>query len=89
MKKKFGSDLMVDLLKKLDIDYIAFNPGASFRGLHESLVNYGGNKKPEIIFCCHENVAVSIAQGYAKAAFKPMAAAVHNVVGLLNGSFAI
>ncbi|MDI7260081.1 MAG: thiamine pyrophosphate-binding protein [Thermodesulfobacteriota bacterium] len=89
MKQKYGSDLMVDLLNKLDIDYIAFNPGASFRGLHESIVNYGGNKKPEIIFCCHENVAVSLAQGYAKAALKPMAAVTHNVVGLLNGSFAI
>lgn len=89
MEKKFGSDLMVDLLRKLDIDYIAFNPGASFRALHESLVNYGGNKKPEIIFCNHENIAVSLAHGYAKAALKPMAAVTHNVVGLLNGSFAI
>lgn len=89
MKQKYGSDLMVDLLKKLDIEYIAFNPGASFRALHESLVNYGGNKNPEIVFCCHENIAISLAQGYAKAAFKPMAAVTHNVVGLLNGSFAI
>lgn len=80
---------MVDLLRNLDIDYIAFNPGASFRALHESLVNYGANKKPEIILCTHENIALSLAQGYAKVALKPMAAATHNVVGLLNGGWGV
>ena len=87
--RKYGSDLIVDLLKNLDLEYIAFNPGVSFRGLHESLVNYGGNKKPEIICCLHENIAVSLAQGYAKVAMKPMAVAIHNLVGLLNGSQSI
>jgi thiamine pyrophosphate-dependent acetolactate synthase large subunit-like protein len=89
VKSKYGSDLIVDLLKNLNLDYIAFNPGVSFRGLHESLVNYGGNEKPEIICCLHENIAVSLAQGYAKVAMKPMAVAIHNLVGLLNGSQSI
>lgn len=89
MDKKYGSDLMVDLIKRLGIEYIAFNPGSSFRGLQESLVNYGNNKDPEIILCCHENISISIAHGYAKAAFKPMAAVTHDIVGLLNGSNAI
>ena len=89
MKLEYGSDIAAQILSNLDIDYVALNPGASFRGLHESIVNYGGNKKPEVILCCHEEIAVSIAQGYAKAAGKPMAAAVHNVVGLLHSSMAI
>lgn len=89
MEREYGSDLMVDLLKKLDIDYISLNPGACFRGLHESIVNYGGNKNPEIILCCHEEIAVSLAQGYAKAALKPMATVVHNIVGLLHATMAI
>ena len=89
MKSKYGSDIIVDLIKNLDLQYIAFNPGVSFRGLHESLVNYGGNKNPEIICCLHENIAVSLAQGYAKVAMKPMAVAIHNLVGLLNGSQSI
>jgi len=89
MKLEYGSDLMVDLLRKLDLEYIAFNPGACFRGLHESIVNYGGNKNPEVILCCHEEIAVSLAQGYAKAALKPMAAVLHNIVGLLHATMSI
>lgn len=86
---QFGSDLIVDLMKAFDIEYVAFNPGSSFRGIHDSIVNYGGNHKPQVIFCCHEEVPVAIAHGYAKAKGKPMVAIVHNVVGLLHASIAI
>ncbi|MFC1815975.1 thiamine pyrophosphate-binding protein [Thermodesulfobacteriota bacterium] len=86
---EYGSDLIVDLLKALDIEYVALNPGASFRGLHDSIVNYGGNKNPEIILCCHEAIAVSVAHGYCKAAMRPMAAAVHDIVGLLNSTMSV
>jgi acetolactate synthase-1/2/3 large subunit len=85
----FGSDLIVDVLGDLGIEYAALNPGATFRGLHDSLVNYGGNERPGIIQCCHEEIAVAVAHGYAKAAGKPMAAIVHNVVGLQHASMAI
>jgi acetolactate synthase I/II/III large subunit len=85
----YGSDLIVDVLRDLGIDYAALNPGATFRGLHDSLVNYGGNERPGIIQCCHEEIAVAVAHGYAKAAGKPMAAIVHNVVGLQHASMAI
>ena len=77
------------LLKAFEIEYIAINPGATFRGLHDSLVNYGGNHAPEIILCNHEEIAVALAHGYARAKGKPMAAAVHNVVGLQHASMAI
>ncbi len=89
MAARYGSDLIVDLLKALDIDYVALNPGSSFRGIHDSLVNYNGNRNPEIVLCCHEEIAVAVAHGYAKAAGKPMAAIVHNVVGLQHASMAI
>jgi len=65
-ESRYGSDLIVDVIKQYDIDYVSFNPGASFRGLHDSLINYGGNQKPEVIICPHENTAVGIAHGYAK-----------------------
>ncbi|MEX2598187.1 MAG: thiamine pyrophosphate-binding protein, partial [Dehalococcoidia bacterium] len=81
----YGSDVVIDMLQNLGIEYIALNPGASYRGIHDSLVNYAGGK-PEIILCNHEGIAVAVAHGYAHAAGKPMAAAVHNVVGLLNAS---
>ena len=68
---------------------MAINPGATFRGLHDSLVNYGGNHAPEIILCTHEEIAVALAHGYARAKGKPMGAAVHNVVGLQHASMAI
>ncbi len=76
------SDVIVDLIKHYDFPYIALNPGASYRGLHDSLVNYGGNQPP-ILLCQHEKIAVQIAHGYAKATGKPMVAIVHDVVGLL------
>ena len=84
-----GSDFMVDVLKTLDLEYIATNPGSSFRSIHESLVNYGGNKAPEMITCMHEEAAIAMAHGYAKAAGKPMAAIIHGTVGLQHGAMAI
>jgi acetolactate synthase I/II/III large subunit len=76
-------------MKAFDIEYAAFNPGATFRGIHDSIVNYGGNYMPEVIFCNHEEVSVAVAHGYAKAKGKPMIAIVHNMVGLQHASMAI
>jgi thiamine pyrophosphate-dependent acetolactate synthase large subunit-like protein len=86
---QYGSDVVVDLMKAFDIEYAAFNPGATFRGIHDSIVNYGGNYKPEVIFCNHEEISVAVAHGYAKAKGKPMIAIVHNMVGLQHASMAI
>jgi acetolactate synthase I/II/III large subunit len=86
---RYGSDVVVDLLKQFEIPYAALNPGASYRGLHDSLVNYGGNVLPEMILCQHEEIAVGMAHGFAKASQKPMAAIVHDVVGLLHACMAI
>jgi thiamine pyrophosphate-dependent acetolactate synthase large subunit-like protein len=86
---QYGSDVIVDLLKAFEIEYVALNPGATFRGLHDSIVNYGGNHMPEVITCTHEEITVAIAQGYARAKGKPMAAAVHDIVGLQHASMAI
>jgi acetolactate synthase-1/2/3 large subunit len=84
-----GSDFMVDVIKSAGIDYIAAMPGSSFRGLHESIVNYGHNEKPELLTCLHEEISVAMAHGYAKAAGKPMAAMVHGTVGLQHATMAI
>ena len=86
---EYGSDVFVDVLRDLGIEFIALNPGSTFRGLHDSLVNYGGGTAPELVLCTHEEVAVAIAHGYARAAGKPMAAAAHDMVGLLHASMAI
>ncbi|MQA77669.1 MAG: thiamine pyrophosphate-binding protein [Streptosporangiales bacterium] len=83
---RYGSDLVVDTLTELGIEYAAVNPGASFRGLHESLVSSG---RPELILALHENVAVAAAHGYAKSAGRPMAVVLHNLVGLQSGSMSI
>lgn len=84
-----GSDFMVDVIKTLGFDYLSTNPGSSFRSLHESLINYGGNTRPELITCTHEEAAIAIAHGYAKAAGKPMGVAVHGTVGLQHASMAL
>ncbi|HEX2225935.1 MAG TPA: thiamine pyrophosphate-dependent enzyme [Candidatus Binatia bacterium] len=86
---EYGSDVVVDLMKAFDIEYAAFNPGATFRGIHDSIVNYGGNYMPEVIFCNHEEISVAVAHGYAKAKGKPMISIVHNMVGLQHASMAI
>ncbi|MDO8185999.1 thiamine pyrophosphate-binding protein [Conexibacter sp. JD483] len=87
MSVRHGSDAIVSHLIEAGIEQVAFNPGASFRGIHDSLVHTPG--APAISLCMHEMVAVSMAQGYAKAAGTPMAALLHNVVGLQNASMAI
>jgi thiamine pyrophosphate-dependent acetolactate synthase large subunit-like protein len=85
----FGSDVIAETLRSLDIPYIALNPGASYRGLHDSLVNYIGNASPQMLLCLHEEAAVAIAHGYAKVTGKAMAAAVHSNVGLFHATMAI
>jgi thiamine pyrophosphate-dependent acetolactate synthase large subunit-like protein len=86
---QWGSDPIADLLRALEFDYIALTPGASFRGLHDSLVNHLGNTRPEILLCVHEEHAVSIAHGYAKATGKLMPVALHSNVGLMHATMAI
>jgi acetolactate synthase-1/2/3 large subunit len=85
---RWQSDVIVDLIKRYGFPYITLNPGASFRGLHDSLVNYGNNEPP-MLLCQHEEIAVQIAHGYAKAGGKPMAVILHDVVGLLHATMAI
>src|SRR3989449_1682810 len=84
-----GSDFMLDVIKSLGFDYIAANPGSSFRALHESIINYGGNKNPELLTCCHEESSVAMADGYDKVEGKPMAVMAHSTVGLQHASMAI
>jgi len=80
---------MVDVLKSLGIEYICSNPGSSFRALHESVINYGGNRNPEFLTCCHEESAVGMAHGYAKIEGKPLAVFAHGTVGMQHAAMAI
>jgi acetolactate synthase I/II/III large subunit len=89
LQSSSGGDFMVDVLKTLDIDYLAVTCGSTFRGLHEAVVNYGNNTKPEVITCNHEEIGVAMAHGYAKMEGKPMAAACHGTVGLQHATMAM
>lgn len=84
-----ASDFMADVIKSLNIDYVTTNPGSSFDALHESLLNYGGNTRPEILTCMHEESAVAMGHGYAKIEGKPLLALLHGTVGLQHASMAI
>lgn len=86
---EYISDLIVELMRRYHIRYAALNPGSSFRALHDSLVNYGGNERPTIVLCCHEEIAVAVAHGYARASGEPMVAICHDVVGLQHASMGI
>jgi acetolactate synthase-1/2/3 large subunit len=84
-----GSDYMVDVIKSLGFEYVCANPGSSFRGMQESIINYGGNKNPEFITNCHEESSVAMAHGYFKVEGRPMAVLAHGTVGLQHASMAI
>ncbi len=86
--RRWGADVIVDLLHRYGLPYAALNPGASYRGLHDSIVNYGGNL-PAMMLCQHEETAVQIAHGYAKACGRPMVVILHNLVGLLHANMAV
>lgn len=86
---KFGSDVVAEVLRSLDIPWIALNPGASYRGLHDSLVNHLGNAAPQMLLCLHEESAVAIAHGYAKVTGRAMAVAVHSNVGLMHATMGL
>src|SRR5688500_6407052 len=88
-KDIWGSDAIAAMLRALDIPYLALNPGASYRGLHDSIVKYLGNTQPQMLLCLHEEAAVAIAHGYAKASGRMMGVVLHSNVGLMHGSMAI
>ena len=85
----WGSDAIADAIRQLNIPYVAFNPGSSYRGLHDSLVNYLGNSRPRMLLCLHEESAVALAHGWAKVTGRPMLAIVHANVGLMHATMAI
>ncbi len=84
-----GSDFMVDVIKTLDIKYMPANPASSYRGIHESLINYGKNTMPEFLTCTHEESSVAMCHGYFKATGKPLMTLVHGVVGLQHATMAV
>ena len=86
---KWGSDVVAEVTRRLDLKYIALVPGASYRGFHDSIVNYLGNQNPQMVICLHEEHAVSIADGYGKVTEEPMAVALHSNVGLMHASMPI
>lgn len=86
---RWGSDVVAEVTRRLDLKYIALVPGASYRGFHDSIVNYLGNENPQMVICLHEEHAVSIADGYGKATEQPMAVALHSNVGLMHATMTI
>src|SRR5260370_7950914 len=89
VRLEWGSDVIAEVLRRLGTEFIALNPGSSYRHLHDSLVNYLGNRSPQMLMVLHEEHAIAIAHGYAKVTGKPMAAAVHTNVGLMHATMAI
>jgi thiamine pyrophosphate-dependent acetolactate synthase large subunit-like protein len=85
----WGSDHIARLMRVLGLEYVCVTPGASFRGLHDSLVNYLGDSRPSMLLALHEECAVAIAHGYAKVSGKPLGVVLHANVGLLHASMAI
>jgi hypothetical protein len=83
------SDLVVDLLRELGCRYLPLTPGSSFRGFHDSVVNHGGNRDPQVVLCLHEAIAVAAAHAYAKATGDVAVAVLHDLVGLMNAQMAV
>lgn len=87
--QKPGSDYMVDVLKSLGFEYLFATPGSSFRGIHESVINHGGNSNPEFITFTHEECSAAAANGYAKIEGKPALVCAHGTVGIQHAAMAI
>jgi thiamine pyrophosphate-dependent acetolactate synthase large subunit-like protein len=88
-RMQWGSDVVAEVIRRLGLEYIALVPGASYRGFHDSIVNYLGNENPQMVTCLHEEHTVSIADGYGKATDRPMAVALHSNVGLMHATMTI
>ena len=88
-KVAWGSDIAAQMLRRFGYPYISLNPGASYRGLHDSIVNHLGNMTPSMVLCQHEDHSVAIAHGYAKATGEPMACVLHSNVGLMHGMMSL
>ncbi|KYQ97220.1 hypothetical protein AWY96_01370 [Serratia plymuthica] len=84
--ERYGSDVFLDVIKAYGIKYVFFNPGATTRGLHDSLIN---DAELTLVLCMHEESAVAMAHGYAKMTGKPAVVLLHANVGLLNASMGI
>jgi acetolactate synthase-1/2/3 large subunit len=84
-----GADFMVEVLRSLGLDYLAVTPDASFRGFQEAIINYAGNRQPELLTCLHEEVGVGMAHGYAKTSGKPLGVLIGGTVGLQHATMAI
>lgn len=89
VERIWGSDAVVQAMAAVGLEYVAINPGSSFRGLHDSLVNPPSGVAPQILLCLHEEHAVAIAHGYAKVTGQPMAVGLHSNVGLMHGTMAL
>lgn len=88
-QRVWGSDMFAEAIRNIGLEYVALNPGASFRGLHDSLVNHNGNAQPRMLLCLHEESAVAMAHGFAKVAGRPMGVILHSNVGLMHGTMGI
>ncbi|MDQ6821795.1 MAG: thiamine pyrophosphate-binding protein [Actinomycetota bacterium] len=87
--ERFNSDAVAESLRSLGLEYLALNPGASYRGLHDSIVNVLGNENPTMLLCLHEEHAVAIAHGFAKVTERPIGVALHSNVGLMHATMAL
>lgn len=87
--RRWGSDYLADVIRSLDLKYVALTPGASFRGLHDSLVNHLGNTDPQMLLCLHEEHTVALAHGYAKVTGEPIGVILHSNVGLMHATMTI
>src|SRR5438105_142240 len=88
-QKKYASDFMVDLFRSMHMEYMFAMCASSFIGIHESVVNYAGNRNPESITCTHEEISVAMANGYAKIEGKPVLVCCHGTVGTQHAAMAV
>src|ERR1700749_3906385 len=86
---EWWSDAFAEQLRRLDLPHLSLNPGASFRGLPDSVVNHLEGERPDLVLCLHEEHAVAVAHGYAKVTERPMAVALHTNVGLMHATMAL
>lgn len=84
----WGSDLIAEAIRATGFRFAAVNPGASYRGLHDSIVNHPPGRI-DLLTVLHDEHAVAVAHGWTKVTGEPALAMLHSNVGLLHAAMAI
>ncbi len=90
IKGMTGAEAVLVSLRRMGVERIFASPGSEWAALWEALARpWAEGEIPEYLSTRHEETAVAMAVGYAKATGKLPAVVIHTTVGSLHGTMAM